>query len=372
LKIEDRRLRIVKTVLCFLALITLAASVSADVQIEKQKLKLSLEYENYVDLDSNEILTTGIKATYLLKASGSLINSSYWTLDLQSGAKTNFDRSFTVGNLSPLVWSNRVVGRTYFPAGKFTFGGGFYYRNKWMADSSDPDLFVDVFGGVGFTELAGNIQASYAFSPSWEILFSGQTSRERFEDYPLSDSDSTGGYARLSHSFQNARLSFEARVRSTDFRRPIFSTPRPVTSSIEIGPQLQHDDFYEAGVNVEFMRPFYLSAGYYYQDNNSNNSGFSYVNNRITILIGTELSEHFHFQAYGILQNQDFADNSVFLPVPVLLEESENNTMAASLTKTIGSSQEVEIGLQYLSYNSSFSELDTSKYILYVAYNYRF
>lgn len=366
-------MRIATAILGFFLLLMFVLPGAAEVRIEKQKLKLSLEYENYVDLESNEILTTGIKATYLLKASGSLINSSYWTLDLQSGAKTNFDRSFTVGNLSPLVWSNRVIGRTYFPVGKLTLGGGFYYRNKWMADSSDPDLFVDVFGGVGFTEVAGNIQATYSFSPDWEILFSGQKSRERFEDYPLSDSDSTGGYARLSHNFVKARLSFEARVRSTDFRRPVFSTPQPVTSSAEIiGPAFQHDDFYEAGVNVEFMSPFYLSAGYYYQDNNSNNSGFSYINNRITIVIGTELSEHFHFQAYGILQNQDFADSSAFLPVPVLLEESENNTMAASLTKTIGGSQEVEIGLQYLSYNSSFSELDTSKYILYAAYNYRF
>lgn len=368
-------MRIEKTILCFLTLIALVAPVAAEVHVEKQKLKLSLEYENYVDLSSNEILTTGIKATYLLKATGSLIKSSYWTLDLQSGAKSNFDRTFTVGNLSPLVWSNRLVGRTYFPAGKLTLGAGFYYRNKWMANSSDPDLFVDVFGGVGFTEFAGNIQASYLFTPTWELLVSGQKSQERFEDYPLSDSDSTGGYARLSHNFEKARLSFEARVRSTDFRRPVFSSPQPVTStnSLEvIGPALQHDDFYEAGVNVEFMSPFYLSAGYYYQDNNSNNSGFSYINNRITILIGTELSEHFHFQAYGILQNQDFADNSAFLPVPVLLEESENNTMAASLSKIIGKSQEVEIGLQYLSYNSSFSELDTNKYILYVAYNYRF
>lgn len=362
-----------KSLLCFLFFIMFVLPVTAEVQIEKQKLKLSLEYENYVDLLSNEILTTGIKATYLLKASGSLIGSSYWTLDLQSGAKTNFDRTFSVGNLSPLVWSNRVVTRTYFPAGNFTFGGGLYYRNKWMADSSDPDLFVDVFGGVGFTELAGNIQASYAFSKDWEILFSGQKSMERFEDYPLSDSDSTGGYARLSHNFEKARLSLEARYRSTDFRRPVFSPQTPLSFPVAyLGPQLQHDDFYEAGVNVEFMRPFYFSAGYYYQDNKSNNSGFSYINNRITLLIGTELSEHFHFQAYGILQNQDFADNSEFLPVPVLLEESENNTMAASLTKIIGKSQEVEIGLQYLSYNSSFSELDTSKYILYVAYNYRF
>jgi hypothetical protein len=344
----------------------------AEVQIEKQKLKLSLEYENYVDLSSNEILTTGIKATYLLKASGSLTKTAYWTLDLQSGAKTNFERTFSVGNLSPLVWSNRLLARTYFPVGKFNFGGGFYYRNKWMANSSDPDLFVDVFGGVGFTELAGNVQAIYAFAPDWEFMVSGQKSQQRFEDYPLSDSDATGGYARLSHNFQKARLSFEARIRSVDFRRPVFPSTTPTISFPNQLPELQHDDFYEAGVSVEFMRPFYLFGGYYYQDNNSNNSGFSYINHRISLVIGTELSEHFHFQAYGILQNQDFADTSAFLLVPVLLEESENNTMAASLTKIIGRSQEVEIGLQYLSYNSSFSELDTSKYILYVAYNYRF
>jgi hypothetical protein len=387
MSIEDRELRIedcraaifypqssIRYVLfSFLSFLLMIAFATAEVRVEKQKLKLSLEYENYVDLASNEILTTGIKATYLLKATGSLTRSAYWTLDLQSGAKTNFDRTFTVGNLSPLVWSNRLLARTYFPIGKFNFGGGFYYRNKWMANSSDPDLFVDVFGGVGFTELAGNIQAAYSFTPDWEILVSAQKSRQRFEDYPLSDSDSTGGYARLSHNFEKARLSFEARIRSVDFRRPVFSVQEPTHFPIEfLGQELQHDDFYEAGVNVEFMRPFYLSAGYYYQDNNSNNSGFSYTNHRITLLIGTELSEQFHFQAYGILQNQNFADTSAFLQVPVLLEESENNTMAASLTRILGKSHEIELGVQRLSYNSSFAELDTAKYILYVAYNYRF
>lgn len=347
--------------------------ITAEVQIEKQKIKLSLEYENYVDLSSNEIRTTGIKGSYLLKAIGSLTKTAYWTLDLQSGAKTNFDRTFSVGNLSPLVWSNRVLARTHFPVGKFNFGAGFYYRNKWLANSSDPDLFVDIFGGVGFSEVAGNLQIGYSFSPDWEILVSGQKSRQRFEDYPLSDSDARGGYARLSHNFQKARLSLEARIRSVDFRRPVFSSSDPVTFPVDfIGQQLQHDDFYEAGVNVEFMRPFYLSGGYYYQDNNSNNSGFSYINHRITLLIGTELSEQFHFQAYGILQNQDFADTSAFLQVPILLEESENNTMAASLTRIFGTSNEIELGVQRLSYDSSYSELDTSKYILYVAYNYRF
>ncbi|MCI0442209.1 hypothetical protein L0152_03200 [bacterium] len=361
--------------ICFLFMffVLLVCPVAADVQIEKQKLKLSLEYENYVDLSSNEIRTTGIKATYLLKAKGSLIQSAYWTLDLQSGAKTNFDRTFSVGNLSPLIWSNRLLARTIFPAGRFSFGGGFYYRNKWLADSSDPDLFVDIFGGVGFSEMVGSLQAGYSISPNWEMLVSAQKSKQRFKQYPLSDSDSIGGSARLSRNFVKARLSVEFRMRSVDFRRPVFSSRSVVTFPIDfIGQELQHDSFYEAGVNVELMRPFYLSGGYFYQDNNSNNSGFSYTNHRVTLLIGTELSEQFHFQAYGILQNQDFADTSAILQVPVLLEESENNTMAASLIRTLGTSKEIEIGFQRLSYNSSFTELDTSKYVLYLAYNYRF
>lgn len=359
--------------LVFIFFVASVFPLAADVQIEKQKLKLSLEYENYVDLSSNEIRTTGIKATYLLKAKGSLTQSAYWTLDLQSGAKTNFDRTFSVGNLSPLIWSNRLFARTIFPAGRFSFGGGFYYRNKWLADSSDPDLFVDIFGGVGFSEMAGSIQTGYSISPNWEILASAQKSRQRFKQYPLSDSDSIGGSARLSRNFPKARLSVEFRMRSVDFRRPAFSSRSVVSFPIDfLGQELQHDSFYEAGVNVELMRPFYLSSGYFYQDNNSNNSGFSYTNHRVTLLIGTELSEQFHFQAYGILQNQDFADTSDILQVPVLLEESENNTMAASLIRTLGTSKEIELGFQRLSYNSSFTELDTSKYILYVAYNYRF
>ena len=49
-----------------------------------------------------------------------------------------------------------------------------------------------------------------------------------------------------------------------------------------------------------------------------------------------------------------------------------SNTMAASLTRTINEKNEIEIGFQRLTHNSSFPELDASKYILFLAYNYRF
>jgi hypothetical protein len=346
--------------------------VAAEVQfeVEKQKLKLSLEYENYVDFVSNEVRTSGIKATYLLRTKGPIAGDAYWTFDLQSGVKTNFDRTFESGTLSPLTWSNRLFLRTYIPAGPFYFSGGFYYRNKWLANSDDPDLFVDIFGGVGFADVGGHVQAGLTISPNWDVAMTVHKSKQTYDRFPLSNTDTEAATARLSRNFSKARVSLEYRLRSIDYRRPVVGDVVTIQEPFEI--QLQHDSLHEIGINVEAMKPFYVSASYFYQDNNSNNPGFSYTNNRITLLIGTQLSDDYHFQAYGILQNQSFAEPSSIFQVPVVLDENENNTMAASLIRSFNSSQEIELGIQRLSYNSSYVELDTSKYILYVAYNYRF
>jgi hypothetical protein len=167
-------------------------------------------------------------------------------------------------------------------------------------------------------------------------------------------------------------VSLEYRARLVDYNRPVIDDDIIVIPFAETIPVFQHDLLREAGVNLEILKPFYVSASYFYQDNNSNNPGFSYTNNRMTILIGTALSDDWHFQAYGILQNQSFADPSSIFQVPVILDENENNTMAASLIRSIRTSQEIELGVQRLSYNSSYAQLDTSKFILYVAFNFRF
>ncbi len=300
--------------------IILVSPVTAEVplQVEKQKLKLSLEYENYVDFVSNEVRTTGIKGTYLLKAKGPIAGDSYWTIDLQSGIKTNFDRTFVSGNLSPLIWSNRVNVRTFIPAGAFFFSGGFYYRNKWLANADDPDLFVDIFGGVGFSDLAGNFQAGFTMSQAWDFAVSAHKSQQRYDRFQLSNTDTEAASARLSRNFSKVRVGLEYRVRSIDYRRPVIPDDTIAFPVDPTGIELQHDSLNEIGFHVEVMKPFYISASYFYQDNNSNNPGFSYTNNRVTLLVGTQLSDDYHFQAYGILQNQSFADPSSFFQVPVV------------------------------------------------------
>jgi hypothetical protein len=361
----------IRWIVLLFSITALPLAAEVPLEIEKQKLKLSLEYENYIDPLTNEIRTTGIKATYLLKTRGPLAGDAYWSVDLQTGVKTNFDRTFSVGNLSPLIWSNRLNARAVVPAGPFFFIGGFYFRNKWLANSDDPDLFVDIFGGVGFTDVAGSFQAGFSIGPDWEFSVIGQKGQERYDRFPLSNTDADAGSARLSRTFSKVRTSLEYRVRSIDYKRPIIDDD--VVFPIDVaGQELQHDLLHEVGLGVEILKPFYVAATYFYQDNNSNNPGFSYTNNRLSLLIGTQLNDHYHFQAYGILQNQSFADPTSILQVPVLLDEYENNTMAASLIRMFDPSHEIELGFQRLSYNSSYAQLDTSKYILYVAYNYRF
>lgn len=345
----------------------------ADVQIEKQKLKLSLEYENFIDEVGNEVRTPGIKTTYLLKLGSTPAKKLNWSLDLQSGLKSNLDTTFSVGTLSRFIWSNRVNLQGNVPIGKFYVGGGFYFRNKWFSDVPPEEQFVDLFGGIGFHEVVGTMQGGVALTPSWDLSGSVQLGEFIYERYPLSNSDWNGGSVRLTRKFERFRGYTFYRQRNVDYSRPIFSEPSAEFPFVPVPTgDLQHDRFREAGIGFEIAHPFYFSGMYSYQVNSSNNPGFSYHNNQIGLLVGTQLASNWYAQAYGIVQRFDFLDEEGFLPFPLLVGENDENNLAVSLVRTFSGSSEIELGLQHLTNNSSFSQLKASKTVLYAAYNYRF
>ncbi|HEY4490714.1 MAG TPA: hypothetical protein VI958_01895, partial [Acidobacteriota bacterium] len=304
----------------------------SDFQIERQKLKLSLEYENYVGIQRSEIATSGLKATYLLKVNREIAKRLLVTLDLQSGAKTNFDRQFQAGRLPGLLWSNRATTSIYVPFNRFFVAGSLYLRYKWLSPVPDQEEFIDIFGGEGFREITPGFSAGYTFSPEWEISGSLLKSDLNYADFPESNSNWTGVSFRVSRRFQDLKLNLDYRNRSIDFHRPIFTIIPVLLQPFDTGPN-QHDQFWEAGANLEVFGALYFSGGYYYQSNDSNNPGFSFNSHRISILIGTELAQRYYLQAYGILQRQNFPGDDGFLQFPVLLDENDNNTMAASVVR---------------------------------------
>src|SRR5262249_55068908 len=105
----------------FLSLLVLLLLVvplyGADVKVEKQKLKISLEYENFVDTEQDEIRTSGLRATSLLH------EKTHWggvlvALDYKTGEKKIFYRHFNAGDLPALIWSNRAVTNVTIPVGQ--------------------------------------------------------------------------------------------------------------------------------------------------------------------------------------------------------------------------------------------------------------
>jgi hypothetical protein len=338
--------------------------LASDFRIQKQKLKLALEYEDMVGIQqSGEIATGGVRASYLVKASGNVDEKIFLNLDYITGAKAYFQNSFDNGELSPFAWSNRLSAIATVPVGKFFLGGSLYFRNKWLAEVTDEQEFVDVFGGDEYREITGGLQAGFSFPAQWSFLGSVQVSDLKYAEFVSSNSSWSGTSFRVSRKIRNAKINFDYQVRSIDFNRPV---------PVGIESVTQQDSFREIGASVEYLRTIYFTGGYSYQDNRSNNPGFSYNNHRIALLVGTELSHQFHLQAYGILQNLDFPVAGGELPFPILLNENDHNTLAVSLTRTITEKQELEFTFQRLTHDSSFAELDASKNILLVAYNYRF
>jgi hypothetical protein len=337
-----------------------ASAFAGEFQLEKQKLKFSLEYESFVDAFRNEVITPGLKANYLLKGKGKVGNSALFHFDYQTGLKTNLETSFQSGELAKFLWSNRLNTSLTIPFGRCYAGTNFFLRHKWVSESSNQ--FVDIFGGLGFRDVQGRIYFGVFPYANWEVVASALVSDVNFNHFVDSDSKSKGASVRVSRRLQHVKINLDYRIKKIDYNRPVFLTS-PETK--------QQDDFEEIGVLVELLQPFYFSGGYFYQTNDSNNPGFAYTNHRFTFLVGTDLGGDFHLQAYGIAQRQDF-DQPGSLTVPVILEDSEYDTLGASLVRTLNDSTELEIGAQRLNHNSSFRELDASKFILFAALNYRF
>ena len=352
----------------FFLLATLATLASwrladaSDFQLEKQKLKFSFEYESFIDPFRNEVITPGLKANYLLKGKSKVGKSAILHFDYQSGLKTNLHTSFEAGELARLLWSNRLNTSFTIPFGKCYAGTNFFLRHKWVSESSNQ--FVDIFGGLGFRDVQSGVYFGVFPYPNLEVIVSAVASDVNFNHFEDSNSRSKGGSLRISRRLERLKINLDYRIKKIDFNRPIFF------ESSE-GKLEQKDDFQEIGLTVELLQPFYVSGGYAYQTNDSNNPGFSYKNHRFSLLMGTDFGEDFHLQAYGIAQRQDF-EQSVQLLLPVFLEDSDYDTMGVSLIGTINDSMELEVGAQRLNHNSSFRELDASKFILFAALNFRF
>ena len=334
---------------------------ASDFQLEKQKLKFSFEYESFIDSFGNEVITPGLKANYLLKGKSKVGKSALLHFDYQTGLKTNLHTSFDSGELARLLWSNRLNASFTIPFGKCYAGTNVFIRHKWVSESSNQ--FVDIFGGLGFRDLQGGFYFGVFPYPNWEVIASAFASDVDFVHFEDSNSTSKGGSVRVSRRLQRMKVNFDYRIKKIHFNRPVLEFPE--------GEVDQKDDFQEVGVTVELLNPFYISGGYSYQTNDSNNPGFSYRNHRFSLLVGTDFGEDFHLQAYGIAQRQDFEQSGPLI-LPVFLEDADYDTMGVSLIRTISDSMELEVGAQRLNHNSSFRELDASKFILFGALNFRF
>ena len=345
---------------------------AAEFQIEKQKLKFSFDYESFVDVLGNEVMAPGLKANYLFKGYGTIGKSVVYQIDYQTGAKTNLETSFQSGELASFLWSNRFNTSLTVPLGKFYAGGNLYLRHKYV--SEEPNQFVDLFGGLGYRDVESSAYIGFFPAENWEVTAAAVFSDVNFKYFSDSNSSSTGGTVRASRRFENFKLNLDYRRKRIEYNRPAFESTAtgPIYPVDSFGnPVEQVDDFQELGFIVEFHRPFYFSGGYSYQHNDSNNPGFAYRNHRFNILIGTEIGDDFHLQAYGIAQRQVF-DEAGRLAVPVFLDDSDYDTMGISLVRTIREHMELEFGGNRLNNNSSFQELDESKFILFAALNYRF
>lgn len=367
-------IKIATVILAFIFFpIHLIAEDFFDFSIEKQKAKLALEYENLSGTKGEKVSLSGFQLSYLVKGKGNFRSRAFLNFDLQSGARVNAINNFPEGELSPFILSNRASTMLTVPLKNLYLSGGITFRNKWFKNAGQNNQFIDVFGGEGFREKSYLVQAAYQFDSAWEAAVVAEKSDLNYKDFPDSNSHERAISFRGSRKWSDLKLNLLFSKRQTEYDRLISGGVIPTVSPfITANEIVQRDRFWELGASVELLSSLYLVGGYSYQMNRSNNDGFSYKNHRVSLLFSKELTHSFYFQAFGIIQSQDFVEQDLTLPGTILLEENQYNSMAASLVRSLNASSEIEFGFQKFSNDSSFRELNASKYIVYCAYNYRF
>ena len=126
--------------------------------------------------------------------------------------------------------------------------------------------------------------------------------------------------------------------------------------------QTQRDRLHQLDFTAALSRTFLLDFTYSLQRNDSNNFGFSYWNNRFSILFADKLPREFFLNAYLFFELRRYSDKvSEPILVDIITEDNDNNGLVLKLSRPLNPKLEAAATLSAFRNQSSIRDLNFNK-----------
>lgn len=135
----------------------------------------------------------------------------------------------------------------------------------------------------------------------------------------------------------------------------------------------QRDNLHQFELGLSYTRGMLFNVSWTLLRNDSNNYGFSYWNNRFTVLFADRLPGKLFLNAYLFFELKRYSDDTGQpLLVDILTEENDNNGAVIKLSRSLGKSLEASVTASLYRNESSLRELNFRKNVITSALTVRF
>ncbi len=135
----------------------------------------------------------------------------------------------------------------------------------------------------------------------------------------------------------------------------------------------QRDNLHQLELGLSYTRGMLLNLSWTLVRNRSNNYGFSYWNNRFTVLYANRLPGKLLLSAYLFFELKRYSDKTGRpLLVDIITEENDNNGAVIKLSRGLGRRLEASVTASFYRNESSTRELNFRKSVISSALTMRF
>lgn len=135
----------------------------------------------------------------------------------------------------------------------------------------------------------------------------------------------------------------------------------------------QRDNLHQLELGLTYARGMLLNFSWFLLRNDSNNFGFSYWNNRFTLLFADRLPGDVFLNAYLFFEIKRYSDvTSQPLLVEILTDENDNNGAVIKLSRELSPSLEASLTAGLYRNESTIRELNFRKNVVSTALTVRF
>jgi len=333
------------------------------------RITAAWEYDNNVLEETSDKTGGGAGTVSLFSKVRYRTRSAVTQLDFQVGYKGHHRLSGSDELTAGDVLVHRLtLGSERRIAGAWTAGAGAELKSRNIYRRNELNLLSE----EGYTRGSGRLFLRRNLFGSTVLTLGYRYSFFDYETFQNFNYRYHRPRARVSRKLGRRLIgSLEYSFSRRCYRR-LISAPDEEGGLIRLNRR-QRDNLHQLDLALNYGRGFVLNIIYTLQRNNSNNFGFSYWNNRVSLIFGKKLPLEFFLNAYLFFELRRYSDKTDEpILVELITEENDNNGWVLKLSRSLLPALEASLTYSLYRNQSSIRDLNFQKNLLNLGLTHRF